>query len=244
MRSIAVVGGGFGGVGAAVMLRRAGLRRRDGVRARRARRRRLAPQHLSGRAPATSRRTCTSSRSRPTRAGRAATRRRREIQAYLEDVARRYGVLDRVRTGTEVTRARWDGDALGARDQRAAATRPTCCITACGQLSIAERARRSPASTTSTARRSTPRAGATTSTSPASAWRWSAPAAARSRSCPRSSRGRAGRRLPALARLDDPEDGLRLPRADAAAVRALPARSSGSTAQAIFAFQEFGALRR
>ena len=31
-----------------------------------------------------------------------------EIQAYLEDVARRYGVLERVRTRTEVTDARWD----------------------------------------------------------------------------------------------------------------------------------------
>ena len=75
-RSIAVVGGGFGGVGAAVMLRARRLRRRDGVRARRARRRRLAPQHVSRAPPATSRRTCTSSRSRRTRAGRAATRRR------------------------------------------------------------------------------------------------------------------------------------------------------------------------
>ena len=47
--SIAVVGGGFAGVGAAVMLRRAGYDGRHGVRARRARRRRLAPQHLSRR---------------------------------------------------------------------------------------------------------------------------------------------------------------------------------------------------
>ena len=46
MTSVAVVGGGFGGVGAAVMLRRAGLRGRRRVRARRARRRRVAPQHL------------------------------------------------------------------------------------------------------------------------------------------------------------------------------------------------------
>ena len=42
--------------------------------------------------------------------------------------------------------------------------------------------------------------------------------------------GRAARRLPALARLDDPEDGLRLQRARPAAVRALPGRCSGSTA--------------
>src|SRR4051794_15441566 len=31
-----------------------------------------------------------------------------EIQAYLEDVARDHGVLDRIRTGVEVEQARWD----------------------------------------------------------------------------------------------------------------------------------------
>ena len=31
-----------------------------------------------------------------------------EIQAYVEGVAREHGVLDRIRTGTEVTHARWD----------------------------------------------------------------------------------------------------------------------------------------
>ena len=48
-----------------------------------------------------------------------------EIQAYVEDVARRYGVSTR-RTSTEVRSARWDGGALGAADERRARTRPTC----------------------------------------------------------------------------------------------------------------------
>jgi len=42
----------------------------------------------------------------PIRAGRAGTRRRRRSD-YLEDAARSYGVLDRIRTGTEVSGARW-----------------------------------------------------------------------------------------------------------------------------------------
>ena len=105
-------------------------------------------------------------------------------------------------------------------------------LTACGQLSVPQRPADPGPRRASPARRSTPRAGATTSTSPASASPWSAPAAARSRSCRRSSRSSAQRRrLPALARLDVPEDGLRLQAADAAAVRALPGRSSGSTAR-------------
>ena len=51
-----------------------------------------------------------------------------EIQAYLEDVARRHGVLDRIRTGTEVTRARWDARRGAGCSRRAPArTRPTSC---------------------------------------------------------------------------------------------------------------------
>ena len=60
-----------------------------------------------------------------------------EIQAYVEGVARRHGVLDRVRTGTEVKSARWDEGrrkwilATAAGDHRA-----DLLITACGQLSV------------------------------------------------------------------------------------------------------------
>src|SRR5215212_7196608 len=106
-RSIAVVGGGFGGVGAAVMLRRAGYQDVSVFE----RGERIGgvwhhntypgaacdiPSHLYEFSfepnPRWSR-----------RYGPQA-----EIQAYLEDVARRYGVLERIRTGTEVESATWD----------------------------------------------------------------------------------------------------------------------------------------
>ena len=108
-----------------------------------------------------------------------------EIQAYLEDVARRHGVLDRIRTGTEVERARWDEErGKWMLETSAGPHEADVLITACGQLSVPtvppipglDELRRP--GVPHRAR------GATTSTSPASAWRWSAPAAARSRSCP------------------------------------------------------------
>ena len=50
-----------------------------------------------------------------------------EIQAYLEDVARRHGVLERIRTGTEVTRrAGTASGASGCCRPAPARTRPTC----------------------------------------------------------------------------------------------------------------------
>ena len=107
-----------------------------------------------------------------------------EIQAYLEDVARRHGVLDRIRTAHRGARRALGRRArhVGAADERrpARGRRPDHRLRpALG----ARRCRRSPGSTASPAPRSTPRAGAMTSTSPASGWRWSAPAAARSRWC-------------------------------------------------------------
>jgi cation diffusion facilitator CzcD-associated flavoprotein CzcO len=107
VRSIAVVGGGFGGVGAAVMLRRAGY---DDVTVFE-RGERVGgvwhhntypgaacdiPSHLYEFSFAPN----------PRWSRRYAPQ--AEIQAYLEEVARRHGVLERVRTGTEVTAARWD----------------------------------------------------------------------------------------------------------------------------------------
>src|SRR6187401_1342635 len=105
--SVAVVGGGFGGVGAAVMLQRAGYG--DVTVFERAPRiggvwhhntypgaACDVPSHLYEFSfapnPRWSRRYAPGV----------------EIQAYLEDVARRHGVLDRIRTRTEVTEARWD----------------------------------------------------------------------------------------------------------------------------------------
>jgi cation diffusion facilitator CzcD-associated flavoprotein CzcO len=60
-----------------------------------------------------------------------------EIQAYLEDVARRQGVLDRIRTSTEVTRARWEEQrGKWLLDTSAGAHEADVLLTACGQLSV------------------------------------------------------------------------------------------------------------
>ena len=59
-----------------------------------------------------------------------------EIQGYLEDVARSHGVLDRIRTGIEVERARWDGDRCRwVIDTSGGVHEADVLITACGQLS-------------------------------------------------------------------------------------------------------------
>ena len=105
--SVAVVGGGFGGVCAAVLLRRAGYENVTGFE----KRPRLGgvwehntypgaacdvPSHLYE----------FSFEPNPRWSCRYAPQ--AEIQDYIEDVARRHGVLEKVRTSTEVHRARWD----------------------------------------------------------------------------------------------------------------------------------------
>jgi cation diffusion facilitator CzcD-associated flavoprotein CzcO len=136
--SIAIVGAGFGGVGAATMLRRAGY---DDVTVfeRGARVGGVwnhntypgaacdVPSHLYEFAFEPNARW--SRRYAP----------QAEIQAYLEDVARRNGVLERIRTNTEVTRARWDEQ----RDKWLLETsggphEADILLTACGQLSVAK----------------------------------------------------------------------------------------------------------
>jgi cation diffusion facilitator CzcD-associated flavoprotein CzcO len=133
-RSIAVVGGGFAGIGAAVMLRRAGhddvtvFERAD----------RVGgvwhqntypgaacdiPSHLYEFSFAPN----------PRWSRRYA--RQPEIQAYIEDVARRHGVLDRVRTGTDVRAARWDAGRW-ILETSAGTHEADVLITACGQLSV------------------------------------------------------------------------------------------------------------
>src|SRR5947207_15543939 len=107
--SVAIVGGGFGGISAAVLLNRAGYRDLAVF----ARGERVGgvwnhntypgaacdvPSHLYE----------FSFEPNPQWSRRYAPQ--AEIQAYLEDVARRHGVLDRIRTGTEVTSATWDGE--------------------------------------------------------------------------------------------------------------------------------------
>ncbi len=134
--SIAVVGAGFGGVGAAVMLRRAGYHDVSVFE----RGERIGgvwhhntypgaacdiPSHLYEFSfepnPRWSR-----------RYGPQA-----EIQAYLEDVARRYGVLERIRTGTEVTRATWSEERGNWRLETTAGDHEAeVLLTACGQLSV------------------------------------------------------------------------------------------------------------
>jgi cation diffusion facilitator CzcD-associated flavoprotein CzcO len=133
--SIAIVGGGFGGVGAAAMLRREGY---DDVTVFEKAERvggvwhhntypgaacdipshlyefSFAPNSWSRRyAPQT------------------------EIQAYVEGVARRFGVLERVRTGTEVKSARWDEQhGRWQLETSAGPHEADLLLTACGQLSV------------------------------------------------------------------------------------------------------------
>ncbi len=134
-RSIAVVGGGFGGVGAAVMLRRAGYEdvtvfekgeRVGGVWHRNTYPGAACdiPSHLYEFSFAPNR---WSRRYAP----------QAEIQAYVEGVAQRFGVLDRVRTGTEVKSARWD-EARGRwlLETTAGPHEAEFLLTACGQLSV------------------------------------------------------------------------------------------------------------
>jgi cation diffusion facilitator CzcD-associated flavoprotein CzcO len=137
-RSFAVVGAGFGGVGAAVMLRRAGYEQvtvfERGERVGGVWNQNTypgaacdVPSHLYE----------FSFEPNPRWSRRYAPQ--AEIQDYLEDVARRHGVLDRIRTNTAVTRARWDEE----RDRwiletSAGVHEADILITACGQLSVAK----------------------------------------------------------------------------------------------------------
>jgi cation diffusion facilitator CzcD-associated flavoprotein CzcO len=134
--SIAIVGAGFGGVGAAVMLRRAGYHdvavfeggeRVGGVWNHNTYPGAACdiPSHLYE----------FSFEPNPRWSRRYAPQ--AEIQAYLEDVARMYGVLDRIRTNTEVTRARWDCDRCKwALDTNTGTHEADMLVTACGQLSV------------------------------------------------------------------------------------------------------------
>jgi cation diffusion facilitator CzcD-associated flavoprotein CzcO len=134
-RSFAVVGGGFGGIAAAVMLRRAGyedvtvFEKRDGV----------GGVWFANTYPGAS---CDvpSHFYELSFAPNSWSRRyapQAEIQAYLEGVARRFGVLEKVRTGTEVTGAAWDeGRGRWRVETSAGPHEADVLIAACGQLSI------------------------------------------------------------------------------------------------------------
>jgi cation diffusion facilitator CzcD-associated flavoprotein CzcO len=135
-RSVAVVGAGFAGVGAAVMLARAGYHdvtvfergeRVGGVWHHNTYPGAACdvPSHLYEFSfapnPRWSRRYAPGA----------------EIQAYLEDVAREHGVFDRIRTSTEVTSARWDDERGKWSVETSAGTHEAdVLLTACGQLSV------------------------------------------------------------------------------------------------------------
>ena len=134
-RSIAVVGGGFGGVGAAVMLKRAGYEdvtvfekaeRVGGVWHRNTYPGAACdiPSHLYEFSFAPNR---WSRRFAP----------QAEIQAYLEGVARHFGVRERIHTGVEVKGARWEEErGRWALETTAGPRAAEVLLTACGQLSV------------------------------------------------------------------------------------------------------------
>ncbi len=135
-RSIAVVGAGFGGVGAVTMLERAGYEdvtvfERGG---------RVGGVWKDNTYPGAA---CDvpshlyefSFEPNPRWSRRYAPQ--AEIQDYLEDVARRNGVLERIRTNTEVQSARWEPQrGKWLLQTSAGAHEADILITACGQLSV------------------------------------------------------------------------------------------------------------
>lgn len=136
MTSIAIVGAGFGGVGAAAMLRRAGY----GDVAVFERSERVGGVWHANTYPGAA---CDipshlyefSFEPNPRWSRRYAPQ--AEIQAYLEDVARRHQVLDRIRLKTEVERAsRDEGRGKWMLQTTAGPHEADVLITACGQLSV------------------------------------------------------------------------------------------------------------
>jgi cation diffusion facilitator CzcD-associated flavoprotein CzcO len=131
-RSVAVVGGGLGGVGAAVMLRRGGyedvtvferLERLGGVWHWNTYPGAACdvPSHLYEFSFAPN----------PHWSHRYASQ--AEIQAYVDDVAADYGVLDQIRTGTEIESARWDdSECTWVLETSAGTHRADVLISACG----------------------------------------------------------------------------------------------------------------
>jgi cation diffusion facilitator CzcD-associated flavoprotein CzcO len=134
--SIAVVGGGLGGIGAAVMLKRAGyddvtvFEKGEGIGG-------VwhhntypgaacdVPSHLYEFSFAPNPRWSRRYAPQP------------EIVEYLEEVATRYGVRDNIRTSTEVNSARWDEDRrLWTIDTSGGEYEAEILLTACGQLSV------------------------------------------------------------------------------------------------------------
>src|SRR3954464_2938011 len=136
MRSVAIVGGGFGGVGAAALLKRAGYE--DVVLLERGERLGGVWQHNTYPGAA-----CDipshlyefSFAPNPRWSRRFAPQ--AEIQAYLEDVARSHGVFERIRTSTEAQFAAWDEQrGRWILETSAGRHEADVLLTACGQLSV------------------------------------------------------------------------------------------------------------
>ena len=132
--SVAIVGAGFGGVGTAVSLRRAGIEdvtvlergeRVGGV---------WNQNTYPGAACDVPSHLYSYSFARNPRWGRRFAA-QPEIQRYVEDVARQHGVLDRVRLGTDVRSATWDAGSAGWRLETAdGPVEADMLVCACGQL--------------------------------------------------------------------------------------------------------------
>jgi len=133
--SVAVVGGGFGGVGAAAMLKREGYE--DVTVFEKGERVGGVWQHNTYPGAACD---IPSHLYEYSFAPNSWSRRyapQAEIQAYVEGVARRFGVLDKVRTGTEVRSANWDEDrGVWRLETSAGPHEAEVLLTACGQLSV------------------------------------------------------------------------------------------------------------
>jgi cation diffusion facilitator CzcD-associated flavoprotein CzcO len=133
--SIAIVGGGFGGVGAAAMLGREGYE--DVVVFEKGERVGGVWHHNTYPGAACD---IPSHLYEFSFAPNSWSRRyapQAEIQAYVEGVARRFGVLEKVRTGTEVKAASWDEERGRWRvETSAGAHEADLLLAACGQLSV------------------------------------------------------------------------------------------------------------
>lgn len=134
-RSVAIVGGGFGGVGAAVMLSQAGYEDvtvfEKGERVGGVWHRNTYPGAACD-IPSPFYEFSFA----PNRWSRRYSP-QAEIQAYIEGVARRFGVADRIRTGTEVESANWDEERGRWLLQTSAGPHEAeVLVPACGQLSV------------------------------------------------------------------------------------------------------------
>ena len=165
---VAIAGSGFGGLGLAIRMLQAGMRRLPRLRARRRRRRRLARQHLSRlrlrRAVAP---LLLLVRAQPRLEPRLLARRR--DPRLPPRCAERFGVLPHIRFGHEIARRRLGRRAPASGSLETSRGRFTAdvFVGAVGALSEPSTAPACPASTASPAGSSTPRAGTTATLSTA-----------------------------------------------------------------------------